>query len=101
MRRRRAVGHHHDAVGQQHRLVDVVGDHDHRVAEPRMDLHHRVLQMGAGQRVERAERLVEQQDLRLHRQRPGDADALLHAARNFGRAACPWHAPSARGRDCA
>ena len=55
-------------------------------AEPGMDVHHRVLQMGARQRVERAERLVEQQDLRLHGKRPGNADALLHAARNLGRA---------------
>jgi DNA-binding protein YbaB len=33
MRGRRAVGHHHDAVGQQHGLVDVMGDHHHGVAE--------------------------------------------------------------------
>ncbi|MCY1302567.1 hypothetical protein D9M70_522300 [compost metagenome] len=51
-----------------------------------MDLHHLVLQMRAGQRVERAERLVEQQHLRLHGKRAGDADALLHAAGDFGRA---------------
>ncbi len=82
----RTVGHHHDAVGEQHGLVDVMGDHDHRVAEPAVDLHHRILQMGAGQGVERAERLVEQQDLRLHGQRPGNADALLHAAGDFRRA---------------
>ena len=51
----------------------------------RVDLHHRVLQVRAGQRVERAERLVEQQHLRLHRQRAGDADALLHAAGDLRR----------------
>ena len=50
-----------------------------------MDRHHRVLQVRAGQRVERAERLVEQQHLRLHRQRAGDADALLHAAGDLRR----------------
>ncbi len=54
-----------------------------------VDFHHRVLQMGARQRVERAERLVEQQDLRLHGQRPGDADTLLHAAGDLGRALVP------------
>jgi nitrate/nitrite transport system ATP-binding protein len=37
----------------------------------------------------RAERLVEQQDLRLHRQRSGDADALLHAAGDFRRTLVP------------
>jgi hypothetical protein len=49
-----------------------------------MDLHDRVLQMCAGQRVESAERLVEQQHLRLHGQRPSNADALLHAAGDLG-----------------
>ena len=83
---RRPVGHHHHAIRQQHRLVDVVGDHHHRVAEPRMDLHDAVLQMGAGQRVERAERLVHQQHLGLHGERAGDADALLHAAGDLVRA---------------
>ena len=38
---------------------------------------------GAGQRIERAERLVEQQEARLGGQRPGDADALAHAAGQF------------------
>ena len=39
-RRRRAVGehaagaHHHDAVGEQHRFLHVVGDHDGGQAEP-------------------------------------------------------------------
>ena len=47
--------------------------------------HQRVLQVRARQRVERAERLVEQQHLRLHRQRAGDADALLHAAGDLRR----------------
>ena len=45
-----------------------------------MDRHDAVLQVRAGQRVERAERLVEQQHLGLHGERAGDADALLHAA---------------------
>ncbi|WDT78402.1 MAG: hypothetical protein MPW14_14445 [Candidatus Manganitrophus sp.] len=44
-----------------------------------------VLQIPAGQRVERAEGLVHQQHLRPHGQRPGDADALLHAAGDLGR----------------
>ena len=43
-----------------------------------------VEQVGAqglgGQHVERRERLVHQQDLRLHDERAGEADALAHAA---------------------
>ena len=39
------------------------------------------LHLAARQRVERRERLVHEQDLRLHRHRARDRDALLHAAR--------------------
>ena len=41
--------------------------------------------MRARERVERAERLVEQQHLRLHGERAGETDALLHAAGNLRR----------------
>ena len=37
----------------------------------------------AGQRVERAERLVEEQHLRLERERPGERDPLAHPARQL------------------
>ncbi len=37
------------------------------------------LQLDARQRVEHPERLVEQQHLRRQRERPRDADTLLHA----------------------
>ena len=55
-------------------------DHHHRALRAGDDLQQLVLQVRARQRVERAEGLVHQQHLRLHRQRAGDADALLHAA---------------------
>jgi hypothetical protein len=43
-----------------------------------------VLDVAARQRIERAERLVEQQHLRLDRERARDADALFHPARKLG-----------------
>ncbi len=63
----------------------------------------------AQERVERRERLVEQQDLRVGDQRAGQRHALLLAARELGRqalgealhvdelehAACAWRAPLA------
>ena len=79
----RAVGHHHHAIGQQHSFVDIMGDHHHGGVKLRLDLHHRILEAGAGECVERAERLVHQQHAGLHRNGAGDADALLHAARNL------------------
>ena len=43
------------------------------------------LQLLAGDGVERAERLVEQQHVRIERERARDADPLLHAAGQFVR----------------
>src|SRR5258706_3747658 len=80
---RGAVGHHDHAIGKQHRLVHVVRHHQHRGAGLVDDAHQLVLQRRARERVERAERLVEEQHLRLDRKRARDADALLHAARDF------------------
>ena len=51
------------------------------------DLRDFVLQLGARQRVERRQRLVEQQHFGLHGERPGDGDALAHAAGELGRPA--------------
>ena len=42
-----------------------------------------LLQAGAGQRIERAERFVEQQEPRIGGKRAGDTDPLAHAAREF------------------
>ena len=56
--------HHHHAVGQDERLRLVVGDEDHRGAEPLLqplELHAHLV---AQERVEVRERLVEQQHAR-------------------------------------
>ena len=74
-----------DAVGEHQRLPDAVGDEDDRLAARRPDAQQLVLHLDARQLVERAERLVHQQDLRIERERAGDGDALLHAAGQLGR----------------
>ena len=58
-------------------------DHDDSGLGLGDDFQQLVLQLGAGQRVQRAERFVEQQHFGLHRQGSGNADALLHAAGDF------------------
>ena len=71
-----AMIHHRDAVGHRHRLELVMGDIDHGLLE----LPLQVLQLGAHHGTERGidigQRLVEQEDRRLHDRRAADGDAL-------------------------
>ena len=82
-----AVVHHDDQVGQRHRLFLAVGDVDEGDAERRLQL----LQLGAHadlqERVERRQRLVEQQRFRIGDQRAGQRHALLLAAGKLRRPA--------------
>ena len=82
----RRPGLDHDAVvHEHHRVADLAGeadlvrddDHRHPVGG---QLAHRVEHVADQLGVERRGRLVEQHQLRLHRQRPGDRHALLLAA---------------------
>ena len=77
--------HHQDAVADQQRLLDRVGDEDHGEADLVPQRDQLLLHLAPGQRIERGERLVHQQHRRLHGQRAGDGDALLHAARQHVR----------------
>ena len=72
--------HHDDAVGEEHRLGDRVGDEQRGGGPLRPDPLQLEVEALAGHLVERAERLVEQQHLGLGDQRAGDRDALAHAA---------------------
>ena len=80
-----AVGHEENLVGEIDRLIHVVGDHERGLPGLQTNAPHLVLQRAARQRVERRERLVHQHDLRRDRESARDADALLHAARQFRR----------------
>ena len=71
--------HHGKAVAHGQRLLLIVGDVDERDAHVLVERAEFDLQRLAQLRVERAERLVEQQDLRAQHQRPGESDALLLA----------------------
>src|SRR5438128_1468717 len=77
--------HHHDAIGERHRLGLVVGDEDRGGAHGALDLPELDLHLLAQLRVEVRERLVEQQDARPDHESASERDALLlpagHAAR--------------------
>ena len=70
-----------------HRLVDVVGDQQHGLAELALQPQELVLQPAADHRVDRAERLVHQQHGRVGGQGPGHADPLTLAAGELVRVA--------------
>ncbi len=77
-----------DPIAHQHRFLDVVGHQDHAL-DGHATFGPQVQEIGAqglgGEHVERRERLIHQQDVRMHHQRPGEAHALAHAAGQFAR----------------
>ena len=80
-----AVAHDHDAVGEGDRLIDVMGDEQHRGVVLPAQLSNQVVHADPGDRVECRERLVEQDQLGLGHQRTRKRDALcLTAGKLFG-----------------
>ena len=70
-------------VRQKHRLIDRMGDEQHRLAIAFPDIEQIVLQSRARVRVQRAERLVHQEAFGVIGERAGQRHALLHAARQL------------------
>ena len=77
--------HDHDAVRHRQRLLLVMGHHQGGHAQVLLQLPDFGAQAHAFDRVERRQRLVEQQQVGLGRQRARQGDALLLAARELGR----------------
>ena len=81
--------HDADPVGQHRRLVERMRDQEYRRAGLAPQAQHFVAHQQPRLLVERAERLVEQDEPRLRHQRARDADALPHAAGKLRRIARP------------
>src|SRR3989442_5535147 len=75
--------HNDDAVAHVDCFVDVVSDQKHRSAAGLPKTEHFVLHAHAGEGIQRAERLVQEEDLGMVNQRPGQSHALGHAARQM------------------
>jgi hypothetical protein len=73
----------HHIVGERGHVGLVVGNEEDRQAEPRLQLAQLVAQPHAQRRVERGERLVEEQRARLGGERAGERGALALAAREL------------------
>ena len=74
------VAHDGDPVGQPQCLGEVVGDEHDGALQLDLQRHQLVLHVAPDERVERRERLVEEQHLGLHGQGTCQPDPLLHAA---------------------
>ena len=79
--------HDHDAVGDVLHHAEVVADEQVGEAELLAQLHEQVEHLRLDRDVERRDRLVADEELRLHRERPGDADAGALAAGELVRVA--------------
>jgi hypothetical protein len=76
----RPIGHDEDAVRQEYRLGNRVRDQDHRFSDLLPQPKQLDIELISRQRVERSERLVEQQHLRLPDERLSESGPLAHAA---------------------
>src|SRR5260370_36017399 len=68
------------AVGNQKCACELVRDHDDRHAKGALELQDQLVDACGDNRVQSCRRLVEKQDLRVHRQRTSDRGSLFHAA---------------------
>ena len=82
-----AAVHDGDPIGHRHRLFLVVGHVDERDPDLLLDALELDLHLLAQLEVERAERLVEEEDRRPVDERPGEGDPLGLAAGDLGRLA--------------
>src|SRR5215470_11506632 len=80
-------GHHDDPLREIDRLEHRMGDEDDRLAQRLPERQQIVVEAKARDLVERGERLVYQQELRLGDERARDRGAHLHPARELARVA--------------
>jgi hypothetical protein len=92
-----ALVEHEHPVGEHDRLVDVVGDQQHGGPVALPQLAQQGVHPDPGERVQRAERLVGQQEFGLADERAGQRGALL-PRRRTARWARPARGPRGRPR---
>ena len=77
--------HHRHPVGEKRRLVDAVGDEQRRRAGLDPDPLQFDVHLPPQNLIERAERLVHEENSRLGDERPSNRHPLTHAARQLAR----------------
>jgi len=101
-----ASSEHDDAICEQHRLLDVMSDEENALRRDfasQPQFHQLAPQVLGGQHIERGERFVHEENLRLDGQRPCKSDALLHAAGQLLRVGIlePLQSDRLQGPECA
>ena len=77
--------HHGDSVGHVGDDTEIVRDEQRREIEIGLEIEEQVEDLGLDGHVERRDRLVGDEERRLHGERPGNANALALAARELVR----------------
>src|SRR6478735_88095 len=72
-----------DVVGHRPGRVDVVGDDEERRVDLRVEVDEELVDVARAHRVEARVRLVDEQDLGVEHEGPGEPGALAHAARDL------------------
>ena len=78
-------GHEGDGAAEERRLADVVGHQHDGLAEGREEPAELALELRPDDRIERAERLVEEEHGRIEHERPHEPDALALPAAELAR----------------
>src|SRR5882757_8193186 len=78
-----ARGHRDDTVREKHSLLNVMRHHDHRDADVHPQALKFLLQLETSQRIQRSQRLIEQQQLGAIDQCASDGGALCHSTGNL------------------
>ncbi len=91
--------HHQQAVSKEQRFVDVMGHEHHGGTNLCPNLQQQLLHVQTGQCIERAKRLIHQQQARTVDQHPGNLHPLLHAAGELVRPALGKSFKAHQGED--
>ena len=75
----------HNTVCKEDRLIHIIGDQDAGLFVALPNLQNFIRQIGPRQRIQRRERLVQQQHLGVHRQCARHSNPLAHPPRQFRR----------------
>ena len=75
-----AVDDHPDTIAGTEDRVQIVRDHDDSQLQLLLQIQYQLVELGGADRVEPGRRLIEEQQARIERQRPGQRRTLDHAA---------------------